>query len=491
MRPHRARLLWVFLPACFAIAAPAAVAADPLAEARGACQAALAAELSGSKTYTSRGPCHQAAKLSGLPEDMRHEVQALMSPAANPSLDDLGIALMLVEAAVNKAADQPWGHLARCDVARRLGNAAALKTCLTDLATMARKHPLSQQATATTHDSASTAVWVGRIALLLLLIATAAHAGHRWFRRRARRGAAVLRTTGSTVSSAAAIVAAFVVLSALSAGAARAEEDGIPLKRDQLSDFLIDDDNPERSVPDVETQNRKPLQFAYFIQDLGGKADRARKRGDHGAATRYYKALTAAVPQSAYGPRQMCLSAEDAGDLPTAIVACRTAITRDDATLGDYERFVAVALRKTPLAPLERKEVEAVIAHVESQSPGTAPNRLRCELGIRVSDQKLLETCTTALTKLAADDPQTVSYQWALAMLVHDQSEATALIARAKQLGMGPDGVAQMERATSEMSARRLVRMAVMGVTAVLAVLAFLGLRSWNRRRMPVPARAA
>ena len=476
----------MFLLALLGSTSRAVAAGDPVAEARSACQTALAAELGGSKTYTSRGPCHQASKLTGHPEDMRNEVQALMSPAANPSLDDLGVAMMLVEAAVNKAADQPWGHLARCDVARRLGSAAALETCLTDLATMARKHPLSQQAIATTRFPASGGVWVGRIALLLLLLGTAAHAGHGWWRRRTRRSAEVL----PAARVAAAIVVAFVALSSLAAKPAQAETQETPtLKREQLSDFLIDDDNPERSVPTVETQNRKPLQFAYFIQDLGAKAERAEKRGDHAAAARYYKALALAAPHSPYGPRKLCLESEAAGDIPAAIIACRTAITREESTLGDYERFVAVALaRKAPLAHLERKEVEAVIAHVESQSPGATPNRLRCELALRVSDQKLLETCSAALTKLAADDPQTVSYQWALAMMVHDRAKATALIGRARELGMGADGVAQMERATGQMSSR-LVRIAVVSLTALLAVVAFLGLRSWNRRRAPLTGR--
>jgi hypothetical protein len=449
---------------------PAAADADSnLAAARAACQSALAAERAGASTYTSRTPCHLAAKLASLPEDMRNEVAALMSPAAHPGLDELGVALMLVEAAMNKAADQPWGHLARCDVARRLGHAAALETCLTDLKTMARKHPVSQQAIASTRFPASPGVWAGRIALLLLFVGTLAHALRGWRRR--------------------AVVALALALLATPARATPAPT--VPtLNRGQLSELDIDDDNPERSVPSVEVQNRKPLQFGYFLQDLGGKAEAARKRGDHAAAARYFRALTAAAPESAYGPRQLCLATEAAGDLPGAIIACRTAITREGATVGDYERFVAVALaRKEALAPLERKELEAVIGHVESESPGTIPNRLRCELGLRVADQKVLEACTGVLAKLAPDDPRTVSYQWALALMVRDKAKAVALIDRARTLGMAPDGVARMQQATKEMRNGEYVRLAVVGMTGIFAALALIAFRSWTaRRRIARPA---
>jgi hypothetical protein len=473
MHPIRARFLVVSLalaiPSLTSTPVAASASDSEIAAARSACQSALAAERAGATTYTSRTPCHLAAKLTYYPEDMRNEVASLMSPVARPSLDDLGVALMLVEAAVNKAADQPWGHLARCDVARRLGSAAALETCVTDLKTMARKHPLSQQALASTRFPASPAVWLGRIAVLLILGGTLAHALRGW-RRRLAFGAGVARRRAAGVAAALAVLLSLATTSAWAAPS---------IVRDRLSEFDIDEDFPERSVPDLETQNRKPLQFGYFLQDLAGKAQAAAKKGDHAAAARFFRALTAAAPQSAYGPRQLCVETEAAGDLPAAIVACRTAITREGSTVADYERFVTVALaRKAALAPLERKEIEAVIGHVESEQPGATPNRLRCELAIRVADQKVLESCTAALVKLAPDDPQTVSYQWALALMVHDKAKATALIDRARALGMAPDGLARMERATGEMRNRQLVRAAVLTATALLAVLALLALRA-------------
>jgi hypothetical protein len=453
---------------------------------RSACQKALAAEAADGRPHDSRTPCHAAAKATGMPEDMRNEVRALVNPTAHPSLEDLGVALMLVEAAVNKAANQPWGHLARCDVAERLGNAAALTTCLADMDAMARKHPASQQALATLRYPASPPVWLGRIGLGLLFVATLIHAGRGWRRRRAQSGRQDLPATPAAASTIA-LVALFAV-----AGPARADE--LPkIEKDHLGDIVIDDANPEASVPDLETQNRKPLQFGYFLQDLGGKAEAAVKRGDHAAAARYFKALATATPKSAFGPRQLCLELEAAGDIAGAVVACRTAITREGATIGDYERFVAVALaRKTALAPLERKEIAAVVAHVESESPGATANRLRCDLAVRVSDRKALEACTAALVKLAPDDPQTVSYQWALAMLTHDKGKATELIGRARQLGMSVAGVSEMKRATDEMATRNLVRIAVGVLTALVAAVALYGFWSWNNRRrgLPLPAGA-
>src|SRR5579863_535509 len=55
------------------------------------CEAALALEENGAQTAASRQACHDAFTLGGAARDMRNEVASLMSPARQPSLDDLAL----------------------------------------------------------------------------------------------------------------------------------------------------------------------------------------------------------------------------------------------------------------------------------------------------------------------------------------------------------------------------------------------------------------
>ena len=74
---------------------------------------------------SSRLPCHSALLYGAQSEDLRNEVASLLAPARNVSLDDLAAASMLADAALRKDASQPWGYLARCDIARRIGSAVS------------------------------------------------------------------------------------------------------------------------------------------------------------------------------------------------------------------------------------------------------------------------------------------------------------------------------------------------------------------------------
>src|SRR5262249_15023008 len=69
----------------------------------------------------------------------------------------------------------------------------------------------------------------------------------------------------------------------------------------------------------------------------------------------------------------------------------------------------------------------------------------------RLEDRKRLEACTAQLVKLAPDDLQTVSFEWALALRKGDTPRAEQLVARAAQLGMEPDGIQKMQEGTRQM----------------------------------------
>ena len=463
-------LLWTLVPSEVAHASPAR---SPAATSRDACEAALALEEAGKSTTSSRGPCHSAFLLAGQPEDLRNEVASLMSPVAHTSLDDVAISAMMADAATRQDTRLPWGYLARCDIARRMGNADTLKACLEDLVRVAPQHPATRWALDVSKERPSFWIWAFRALLFIGLVGTAAHAiMTRLARRRAAAPVAV------------AVLLGIFALSGLGAGTARAV-----LTKDHLSDFPIDDKNPEASVPSPDVQVKKPLEFGYFLQDVAAKAEKAAKSGNHAAAARYYGALAKAAPTVAYGPRQTCLQLEAAGDLPQAIKACRTALTGTGANAADFTRFVSLVLAsKGPLAPEERTELEAVIAHLRHEAQlGALPTMLRCEVDLRFKDFPALEACTAELAKMAPQDPKTISLQWAVAVQKQDRGEALALIARARSAGMNSDGLARMERATRTMAVRRAGFLAVLLAAALgLAFALIRARREMLRRRLAV-----
>ena len=466
-------------------AAPAELAANAgsLESLRSACVLALAREARGERPASSREPCHRALRLgAGIPEDERNEVASLMSPAATPSLDDLAVAALLVDAAERQAVDQPWAYLARCDIARRMGSADTLAACLDDLRRVTPHHPAATAAFAQRTGGPSGGIWIVRALLLIGLLGTALHAFYR--ARRGRRDGG--RVTSPTPASALIVVCLFGSL--LGINVARA---GTAIPKEDLSHFKIDDADPEATVPTVEDQSKQPLQFGYFLQDLAARAERAGKAKDHAAEARYYRALTKAAPASAVGPRRLCDALEATGDLANAIIACRTTLTRDGSLAGDYIHFVKLVLKTTtPLLPGERKELDAVIAHLAHEAElGAVPTMLRCDVALRFNDRPALESCTEELARKAPKDPKTISLQWALAVQNHDRGAALGLIDRAREVGMSPDGLAKMEKATRAMTLHRLGRMAaVAAIVALGGALLFAGLRraAANRRRLAI-----
>jgi tetratricopeptide (TPR) repeat protein len=454
--------------------------ADPnnVIPARGTCEVALAAKVS------SREPCHRALLISFSAQEMRNEVASLLASSEHPSLDDLVLSGVLVDAALHEAPAEPWGYLARCDIARRLGSAEVMEACLSDLRRVAPNHWATQQAIAAANEPGGGWRWSIRGLFLLVMLGTVAHA-----RRRARG----VTRLAKGASGKAAVVFVLAVCASLAAAvgdasfAAAAPE--IPddiVKRGGFSKFTIDDANPEASLPSPDELVKAPLELGYLIQELGGRAASAAKRKDHAAAARYYKALAKVSPGAPFAPRKLCEELEAAGDIPTAIAACRTVITLDGATSDDFVRFVHVSLAKEGKpSPMEQKELEAVIAHLAGNANvGTIPATLRCEVALRVEDTKALESCTAELSKLAQNDPRTISYQWALAVQKHDQPVALGLIDRARQAGVSSAGLEIMQKETRKMKRQKLSRGVILVVgAAVLGVALMLGLRRLALRR--------
>jgi hypothetical protein len=351
-----------------------------------------------------------------------------------------------------------------------------LASCVEDIRRVAPQSDAMKEALAMAAEHPSAVVQLLRLLLALGLFGTLAHACWAAWRTRAR---------GQRASAVA--LSAILVLWGLGSGVASAQVP-LPGGKDHLSDFKIDDADPEAGVPGPDVATRQPLQFGYLLQDLAARAEAASKKGDHAAAARFYGAIAKAAPTVAYAPREMCVELEAAGDTHKAIQACRTAVARLGSTAADYTRFVSLVLNsKEPMLPGERKELEAVVKHLQEEAKdATIPTMLRCEIDLRFKDVPALEACTKELAKLAPNDPRTVSLQWALAVEKRDRTTALSLLGRARGLGVSAAALAKMEAGTQAMRRRQLQRLALLIVAAVLVAAGLrLGRRWLGTRRQP------
>lgn len=252
------------------------------------------------------------------------------------------------------------------------------------------------------------------------------------------------------------------------------------------SEFPIDLGDPEASVPDVDQRNAKPLEFGYFIQDLIALAVEAGKRGDHRGEAHLYRAFALAVPDRSVAFSKLCEALEAAGDRPNAEAACRDALGRPGVEAKDYARFVRLLLAKPgALTPTDVDDIAQIVAHLQS-TPSThlSGTQLQCEYAMHVDDVPLLAKCSRELSAAAADDPKAVTFAWALALRQGDEATAKRLIVRAQALGIKPEGIRRMERATADLHfGWRYWLTSWPLVASVLLVAAFVATALVRRRR--------
>jgi hypothetical protein len=264
-----------------------------------------------------------------------------------------------------------------------------------------------------------------------------------------------------------------------------------------LSKWAVDDQDPGSHIPTEKDRNAEPLQFGYWLQDLEWKGKHASKRGDHGAAAKYYSTLAKAVPDAAIGFTLACQEFEALGNLEQAIGACGQALLADGATVKDYTHFVHLVLAKGRLGPKDTNALANVLAHMrEVPAAHDFVDDLECEVAVRTLDISQLRECTAALAARAPNNPKIISYQWALAIEENNFDLAKELVEREKAAGIPVADIASMEKKTAAAQRWHRIRVAL----AILAVGLFLGgiafaTRAFRRRRMeegaPPVAKAA
>jgi hypothetical protein len=316
--------------------------------------------------------------------------------------------------------------------------------------------------------------WVARTGATLLMVGLAL--------------ASVGRASGAEPAGAASAPAMSTAPAAAGATAQRP-----PLPGQLSSKFGIDDAQPEDSVPNAKDRDRNPLEYGYFIQDLLERADQAQKAKDFGMVVRYYRAVAKAVPENAKGWSKLCEAYERVHDREHAIGACRYAIDRPGVEAHDYVRYVHLIISQNePLTAKERQEVETVLVHLDKQAGvELIASHLRCEVGVKVQDVGMMETCTKVLTARAPDDPKTIVFRWTLAMMKGQSAEANRLLTYARATGVPKESVEKMQSITpGSSSGSRRVAVAIAGAVAI-ALGGFAVMVLMRRRRALPTSRAA
>lgn len=227
--------------------------------------AKLVGSLIGSLVLLLVGGVVEATPLrAGTAEDRRNEVASLLGAGRRATLDDLAAAATLADAAILEAPDEPWGYLARCDIARRLGNADAFRACQRDLERVAPRHPETLRLLEASVASASGWVWLARIALVGAVLGTLAHAVARGRRHLRQRRASVARPL---------VTSLVVVASLVGGGVALADE--APPSRCEVAARVGDGTTLEDCADDLERLvAREPASVSYRWALAIAKQDR-------------------------------------------------------------------------------------------------------------------------------------------------------------------------------------------------------------------------
>ena len=334
---------------------------------------------------------------------------------------------------------------------------------------------------------------VGWLVLGLAALGTLAHALQRILRRLPRR---------SRLRAAAGIVAA-LGLSALS-GEAYADSAPNPppiasaapqpaasgAADGHVSKWVVDDKDPVSSIPTEQMRSRDPLEFGYWLQDCITKGLQASKSGDHEASIRYFTALAKAVPNRPVSFKKLCDEYELLNDRENAIAACGSVLRLEGVDVSDYIRYLKLIITKRgTLSDREVTSMGAVVQHLREEPAGKGvADEWECEVGIRTQSVAQLEECTAALGAKAPDAPDTLFYQWTLAMQKDQPAEAERILGRARATAMPPDTIEHLENRTKAAVARHRRNVGLGILASLLALVAAAALFVLLRRREPDPS---
>jgi tetratricopeptide (TPR) repeat protein len=437
------------------------------------------------KTNLAIETCHQALSVGANPAGLRATVAALLQSGRRPNTDELAEAMIYIDALRRNARSQVYSYAAECDLAATLGNWPAFSQAVEELERLFPNHPETQRKSALLRQRMSPR-YVSMGWVLIGVMAVVVAAGSWFVKLRAKHSQQRSRPLPGLAS-------ALLLLFALGTygGIAHAEAElKLP---EQLSNIRVDDNNPEATIPSEREKNREPLQFGYYIMDLSDRAELALNAKNYPVAVRYFRALAKAVPDRAVGFSKLCEVYQLMNDREHALNSCRAAALLEGVKVDDYLRLTDLVLAQPgSISAPELTELSEIAEHLRKQSPDTiAADRIDCKVGVRFHDVAKMSRCTAHMAQVAPIDLETISFQWAFAMMRGDYPAATAYIDQAQAAKMPEAQLRQMQKATTQANSiwHDLLGNRWLRLSAVLVALLGLGvwLLSRSRSRLSLP----
>ena len=435
--------------------------------------------------------CRSALALTGSQASLRALIAALLHGGKRPNTTQLLEASIAIRGMRRTAPQAFYTVLAECDLLEGLGDWSAFADCSARLNQLDPQHEQTKRVSATLE--AHRPKWYVSVCWWSLALAGFVVFGRFALRRFTIRhkspvsAIAVLAALGLALVPRTAIGESSLPTAATEERPAERPEGAAP---GQISRFAIDPNNPEASIPPDSEKNRDPLQFGYLLMDLTDRGESAIQSGDHQTAIRYYRALAKAVPNRSISFSKLCSEYQALGAREQALAHCRAALLLGGVKVEDFLRFSELVLGTpgTLSADLIR-EVDEVVKHlaiVDKDGPYSAT--VECKLGLRLKDPGRMHNCTQRLGILLPKDPQTISFEWAYALMRKDYNAAQSYVSDAKNVEMGPDAIQRMEYATEAAVplSYRILEHGWMIATAVIVALFALAVFVATRQAWPV-----
>ncbi|HVY31351.1 MAG TPA: hypothetical protein VHB79_32585 [Polyangiaceae bacterium] len=402
--------------------------------------------------------------------DLQAVVAALMLGSGRPADGDLEQATLLLRRIEGLDPDSVWFEAARCNIAQRVGDRAALATCSARLAQLAPDSRLSRPFLQVAERS-ERGRWLklGLLGLLGLgLLVTLLH------RVLAGRRAA-------TVASAALLT---LCVSA-SASAQDATPPSAPNPVAESSspaqpDAAESDSKAEDSEDTATAINRDMQLLETLVLEVNGAEELIKKDDWRGAIGKYVDVIKTA-PYFVKGWRRLCEGYAYVNSPVEGAHACRQVLASKESNAWDRAMLVHHLLSgpdgKKPATRAEAKDLaNAAVAMSPTERWGYDA---QCELALLSDDFKTLKSCSEQLNRLAPDDRKTVALLFSAALHEKRLADAEKIIERAGAAGMDKPS---LEHMSSLLDARRpaLVRLwrslpVLLGFGALAAVLVLLG----------------
>jgi hypothetical protein len=398
--------------------------------------------------------------------DLQATVGALMLGDGRPSDADLMAAQQMARRAEGIDPEGVWGHAARCAIAERLGDRAALAACGARLRQLAPEHFLAKRFGDAARSEPSRALQLFLLAALGLgTLLTLAHA--LMARRRVATGAML----------AALVMACPLPAFAQAFGIVEEPATGAPY-----------------SGPPSEQQHAAESEVLAFkeeakrLQELTDKIASAEaailERHDWQAGVGLYIEVVELAPYCGKCWRRLCEGFGYLAEPVEGAHACRQAIASPDNNAWDRAMLVHHLLSgKSEAQPEVRAEARRNAEEAVTLAPGERWGYdARCQLALRENDLARLGACAKKLAELAPDDRKSLSLSFVVALGERRFDAAEALIDRGAKEGLDRASV-QVMREQLRAKAPGLWRMLPGLVAVLLAVAAFIVLRLLSKLR--------